>query len=116
MIPAPLPLTIRAGTAFGPMTITCQQADGSAFNLTGWTAYAYIKSEPGAALFYDLNPSVTNAAGGIVTIPQIDDAVTLAFTLGTYHWDLILKDGTGEKYGPFIEGVVTIKLNITEPL
>ena len=113
MTPAYLELDIRTGTVFAPMTISFDQADLSPFNLTGYTCAAKIKTEPEGTLIYDLAPTVTNAAGGQCTIPRIDDSVTATLTLGTFQWDFILIDGSSNASGPYLEGRVTIKDNIT---
>ena len=100
------PLTEPTGTylAQGAVTGTATVTDNPT-DLTGFTAKAQVRRTPQGELYIDLNPSVTDAVNGQITLPGLttDETMDLEFP-GDFQWDLILVDGAGEWYGPFVKG------------
>jgi len=84
-------------------------------DLTGYTAGAVVRRNSLADVALDLNPSITNATNGEITIPAITSAATrdLDFT-GTFRWDLVLLNGALERFGPYVTGPFTVSDNITQ--
>src|SRR4051812_39102797 len=110
------PLTVTKGITFGPIVITCKDDAGVAIPLTGYTPFAEVRESADAtAVILNLQPVITNAASGIVTIPTIPKETTRGMTAGVFHWDFILQKPTGERIGPFVRGFFKIKGIITQP-
>lgn len=90
-------------------------ADDNPVNLTGYDVEATVRRTSKATdVYIDLNPSITNATTGEITIPAISSTATnaLEFT-GNYMWDLVLTQG-GNRFGPYVEGAFVIADNITQ--
>lgn len=115
MAAANLDLEISRGTNFGPVTITCKAA-GVIVPLAGYTAYAEVRKSPGSAVILDLTPVIEDDdAIGLITLPEIDHALTDALPSMDAKWDLILEDGAGNRLPPIIGGRVAINQPITQP-
>ncbi len=99
------------GANTGTATVTDHPVD-----LTGLTPEADVKRTSGSSVALDLNPSVTNAAIGEITIPPMSTTETqdLDF-VGTFNWDLVLRDGGGGRTGPYVKGPFLVSDNITQP-
>lgn len=101
--PAPLPLQVYCGTASG-LTIICQNGEGEATDLTGWTAHAQVRRKRGStASIATITTALTDAANGEITL-SLTEAQTAALTPDKYSWDLLLESPAGEVTGPYIEG------------
>jgi hypothetical protein len=74
--------------------------------------------KPGAEVILDLNPSVTDALLGQITIPGITKDTTDALEfVGDFRWDLVLvRQLDGERFGPFAKGRFVVSDNITQPV
>jgi len=112
------PLTEPTGTyvAHGANSGTATATDHPV-DLTGFDVEAKVRrsEKVGAEVYIDLNPSITDAATGEITIPSIATTVTEALDfIGKFNWDLVLTQG-GERFGPFVKGVFTVSDNITQP-
>ena len=84
-------------------------------DLTGLTPKAEVKRSSSADITLDLNPSVTDAINGEVTLPSITSADTRDFDfVGTFRWDLVFEDQAGERFGPYIKGPFVVADNITQ--
>src|SRR5882762_3216973 len=94
IIAGTLNLTLIRGCTFEIMTLTMLGTDGNPVNLTGFTAAAEVRVSSGTTVIIDLVPSITNAAGGEITIPAINDETTFTYVIGLYSWDLLLEDGS----------------------
>ncbi len=113
--PYNLPLTIKKGVTYGPVVFQFKKEDGTPFDLTNggtWKVFANARRTHDAVFKIDLNPIVTNAVGGEVTV-QFSDEQTLAMMGGEYGWDMVLEVPTGERIGPYFEGVLKIKEGFT---
>ena len=111
------PITFPSGTyeAQGANSGTAT-ADDNTVNLTGFTAKAEVKRVSNAEVVLDLNPSVTNASTGEITIPGISWSDTQDFDfVGTFNWDLVLVDNAGVRSGPYIKGPFNVSDNTTQP-
>ncbi len=90
-------------------------ADDHTVDLTGFTAKAEVKRNSTSDVILDLNPSVTDAANGEITIPAISTTDTQDMEdVGTFQWDLVLSS-SGERVGVFVKGPFVITDNITQP-
>ncbi len=100
-----------AGAYTGTATATDHPVD-----LTDYTPQAQVRTRIGGDLVLDLNPSVTDAVNGEITIPAIPDQTTEALTKkGTFAWDLVLLNtNTNERLGPFVVGQFVIRDNVTQ--
>lgn len=114
MTPARLNLTIRRGVTFGPIKITCKDGSGVAMNLTDWHAFAQVRKKPGQTVVLDLEPEITNPTAGEVTIGFTDEE-TASMTAGSFLWDFVLENPTGERLGPYLAGSCNISSIITQP-
>jgi hypothetical protein len=115
-VPA-VPITEASGIYLpqGANTGTATATDNPV-DLTGITTEAVVRRTNKTEVLLDLNPSITNAAGGEITIPAIPSATTalIEFT-GDFNWDLVLVDNaSGERFGPYVKGVFSISDNITQ--
>jgi len=110
------PLTEPTGTYVnhGANTGTAT-ADDHPVDLTDITPEAVVRRTTDSDVVLDLNPSVTNAATGEITIPAIssDDTRDMDF-VGTLGWDLVLVNGSGDRFGPYVAGPFVVKDNITQ--
>lgn len=91
-------------------------ANDNPTDLTGFTAEARVKRTSKADVLLDLQPTVTNAAIGEITIPPISktDTEALEFT-GNFNWDLVIvQTSTGERFGPYVKGPFPVTDNITQ--
>ncbi len=102
---------VAHGANSGTATVTDNPVD-----LTNYTPQAQVRrTEMATDITLDLNPSVTDAVNGEITIPQISSANTkLIDFYGTFHWDLVLVNNTNERLGPFVKGPFIISDNITQ--
>ena len=111
------PLTEPTGTyvAHGANTGTAT-ADDHPVDLTGITSEAVVRRTDESDVVIDLNPSVTNAATGEITIPAMTTTTTKNMDfVGTFGWDLVLVNGGGDRFGPYISGPFVVGDNTTQP-
>ncbi len=109
--PYNLPLTITKGVTYGPVIFQFKNEDQTPFDLTDggtWKVFAYARRTKDATFKIDLNPIITDAAGGEVTV-QFSDEQTNAMMGGEYGWDMVLEVPTGERIGPYFAGTLKIK-------
>ena len=111
MTPATLNLSMVAGATFGPVTMTFKDGDGNPINLTGWSVWAEARIH---ATVINLAPTITDAAGGVVTISMTDEQTSL-FEANQLNWDIMLENPSGERHGPYIKGTLTITRAVTQP-
>lgn len=114
MDPATYDLTIHAGTSEGwVFTIYDDSVDPAVVvDLTGMTVAAQVRTRTGE-LVLDLAPSITDAAGGEITI-SLSRTDTLNLTEGRYLWDLIINNGSDWE-GPYLTGAVSVLPVRTSP-
>jgi hypothetical protein len=106
MTPAELNLTLYRGTTFA-QTFTCKDSNLVVVNLTGWSAYAQVRTDPQKHLVLDLAPTITDPTGGEVSISFTDEETALMVP-GDFVWDFVLERPSGERLGPFLAGTFTI--------
>jgi hypothetical protein len=84
-------------------------------DLTNYTVEAVVRRNSLAVVALDLNPSISDAVNGEITIPAITSVATRDLDLyGTFRWDLVLINGAGERFPPPVLGPFTISDNITQ--
>lgn len=109
-------LTLYRGITFDSFLVYCYEDDALTIqkNITGWIPWSEVRTAPDNALIQNLNPFISNALIGEVTIPAIPDEQTVLLTDGKYKWDFTMQDPGGDRRGPFIKGSFTIKSKITQ--
>ena len=107
MTPGVKNITAYRGTEYA-LLIIAKDANLARVNLTGWTAYAVVRSAPQKHVVIDLTPVITNAAQGETTI-SFEKADTKLWPPGDFVWDFVLQRPTGERLGPFLAGTFIIK-------
>jgi len=85
-------IVIPQGADFSEL-FTSTESDGSATNLSGYSAQAKIKKHPGASSSTSFSVSITGSTGE-VTI-SLTDTQTAALTSGRYYYDVFLTSGGG---------------------
>ena len=110
-ITSPTGTYLPQGANTGTATVTNQVID-----LTGYGVEARVRRTVNASdVLIDLNPSVTNAVGGQITIPAINATNTDALGfVGKFMWDLVLTQPGNSRFGPYVTGSFTISDNITQ--
>lgn len=116
MTTVPFNITIYRGITFDSFIVKCYEDDALTIpkDITGWTPWAEIRTEPDEALILNLNPFISNAAIGEVTIPAVPDEQTILLTDGKNKWDFTMEDPGGDRRGPFVRGSAVIKSKITQ--
>ena len=85
------------------MSLTCLQSDGTAFNLTGYTAAGVLKINPSSAVALNLSPTIPTPANGVVLV----SVNTTGVAAGVYGWDVQITAGAN---APIVIGYGTAKL------
>lgn len=100
-------------TPFGTFTGTADVSDNPR-DLTGYTVEAVVRRNDTEEVLIDLQPMITDAVNGEITIPPIAPIETEVIPyVGLFHWDLVLNDGVN-RFGPYIEGKFWISDNTTQ--
>jgi hypothetical protein len=109
-------LTLYRGLTFDSFQVLCFSDDALTIpqDLTGWTPFSEVRLAPDNLLIIDLQPYVSNAAAGIVTIPSIPDETTVILAEAKAKWDFTMEDPVGNRLGPYIRGSFIIKSKITQ--
>jgi hypothetical protein len=108
-----LNLTIIRGCTFEELILVMQDSLGNPVNIIGFTVSAQVRLDAGSPVIVDLNPTITDAANGEVTIPEISDDITPSFAAGVYHWDLLLEEMGTDNRQKMLTGRVYIQEKIT---
>lgn len=112
--PATYHMQIRRGTTAARVLHLVDTANAP-INLTGYEPRAQARQRAGAALAFTLPFTVSNAAGGQVSL-SLTPTQTLALPAGRFVWDFVLfHTATNAIYGPFIVGDVLVQDAITQP-
>jgi len=114
MTPANLDLAIVRGCTFGPVLILCKDSEGAAVNITGWSVFAEVRKERLGSLRFSLDPVITDAAAGTISLFFSDEA-TWELPHGDFAWDLILERPSGERLGRYVAGRCVVSTPITLP-
>jgi hypothetical protein len=110
-------LTIWRGITFDSFLVLCFQDTALTIpaDITGWTAWAEVRPAPDDPnLIFNLSPFISNPTGGVVTIPAIQDEVTITLQEGKFKWDFTMQDPSGARRGPYIVGSCIIKDKVTQ--
>ena len=111
------PLLFPSGTyaPHGANTGTAT-ADDHTLDLTGYTVVDEVRRNSSADVTLDLNPSITDAANGEITIPAISSDDTQDFDfVGTFQHDMVLINDSSERVGVILNGPFVVSDNITQP-
>lgn len=108
-LPSNYDLVLYRGDYF-PMTVTLKDANGTALNLTGYTAKAQIKTGFTDTLPYNFTTTI-DAANGKVTL-ILTSAVSETIPGGSYIWDFQVTDGSGN-VRTYLAGDVTVYDEVT---
>jgi hypothetical protein len=103
-------LTIEKGATFST-TITVEDTNGDAINLTGYTANSQIRKSYYSTTANNFTATVTGIANGEITL-SMTAANTSNLTNGRALYDLLITAPNGTKTR-VVEGIVTILPNIT---
>ena len=101
-------LYIDQGTNFSS-TIAVANDDGTAFDLTGYTAKAQIRKTYSSTTAIDF---VVVIGTGQVTI-SLDDSVTAAMRAGRYVYDVTISNTTLSNTLRISEGIITINPGVS---
>ena len=116
MTPGPYNFTMTRGCRFPAWGATTLQLIGGSgpFDLTGYTAQAEVRVQPDDTVILDLEPEVTDAVNGVITLAVFDDETTEQYIAGVYQWDLIISTVDNEELGRFLAGQFYIVDKITD--
>ncbi len=114
MTPGRHNFTIYRGVAFGPKVFVFKDSTGAVIDLSGLTARAQARENVNGAVKVDLEPEVTDAAAGEVTM-EFTLAEVTAMPAGKFQWDMVFEQGDGERIGPFVFGELKIPVLNTQP-
>lgn len=116
MTPGAYNLTMTRGCRFPAVGVIDLQLIGGSgpFDLTGYSAQAQVRVEPGGDVILDLDPTVTDAVNGHIALASFTDEETELYVADVYSWDLILTDVTNQVTGRYLAGQFYIVDKITE--
>jgi hypothetical protein len=87
---------------------------GVVVNLTGYSVHAQARRIPDDTLLQNLAPTITNAAGGEITIPKFTDEQTLNFKpISNGKWSLVLENSTGDWLPAIVAGAYSVSTSVT---
>jgi hypothetical protein len=102
------------GVAGDASTPPATGGPGVVVNLTGYSVHAQARRIPDDTLLQDLNPTITSAAGGEITIPKFTDEQTLNFKpITNGKWSLVLENSTGDWLPAIVAGAYTVTTSVT---
>lgn len=102
-----------AGASF-KLELLLKVDGGGAFDLTGCTAFAHVRKQAGHEdVLIDLDPAITDAVGGEITI-EIEDEVTANWKAGFWKWDVIIELADGSVTEPIVSGSFLVSKSVTK--
>lgn len=102
------------GVAGDGSTAPATGGPGAVVNLTGYSVHGQARRIPNDTLLQDLNPSITNAAGGEITIPKFTDEQTLNFkSIENGKWSLVLENSGGDWLPAIVAGAYSVTTSVT---
>lgn len=108
--PANYPLTVRIGDT-ETITLTLQDSNGAAINVTGRTYAAQIRpSADSSTVLASFTCAISNAAGGVVTA-TLPASTTAALSTGVGVFDL--QETNGSVVTTLLAGPVSIVQDVT---
>lgn len=108
LAPGNLPLIMRRGSTFGPISIFCKTGLGGAFDLTGYNAFMVARPEVPSPNSLNLNPSITAGVTGEIVVTKTDEQTQRDFPAGEYIYDLVLESSGGVRGAPTLAGRLTV--------
>lgn len=110
--PGLLNLTMTIGCTFESFKMVFLDVNGDPVNLTGYSVYSEVRHVSGDTVILNLAPTISNAAGGEITFPKVEETVTATFSPDVHQWDVLLKDTTPD-IQRLVFGQFTIQTKIT---
>ena len=102
-------ITIDRAVGFTWNAVLQNSEDESPFDLTGYTAMAKVREEPGSnKVIVEMTATInvpTSDGGITITIPEED---TIGLPTGVFHWDLVIRSDTAPDI-KLLKGKVTIE-------
>jgi hypothetical protein len=116
LAPGNLPLKMRRGSTFGPISILCKNAAGTAaFDLTGYTVRSIARPEFPSPNQLDLGATIeTPATAGEIKILITDENTIRNFPVGEYPYDVVL-ESAGVRGAPTVAGILTVEDESSRP-
>ena len=103
-----LDLTIIRGATFFPVILTFTSDGTTPIDLTGWSVFSEACLSPNNSVEFSLNPVITSASGGEVTLSERTPAETKALTANSYTWDVVLQNPEGQRIPVDVGGTLTV--------
>ncbi len=105
-------MVVDAGTSF-TSTLTIQNEDNTAVDLTGMTAYSQMRKSYYTNTFIDIPVSVvTPEVDGQIQIDFIP-ATTDQIRPGRYVYDIEIRNASGTVVNRVVQGIITVSPQVT---
>ena len=91
--------------------MTINDANGSALDLTGYTAIAQIRKSPSSSTSVSFTTAFAAWTTGQITI-SLTDTQTTALEAGRYNYDVLITSGGGTKTR-VVEGIATVNPSVS---
>jgi len=93
-------------------TLTINDSNGDALDLTGYTAIAQLRKSPSSSTSTDFTVAfVSPRTSGQLTI-SLTDTQTTALEAGRYNYDVLITDSSGTKTR-VVEGIATVNPSVS---
>ncbi len=102
-------ISIPQGADFSK-TFISKESDGSATNLSGYSAAAKIKKHYGASDSTSFTVAITSSTGEVAI--SLTDTQTTSLDSGRYYYDVVLTSGSANK-SRLVEGMAFVRAGIT---
>lgn len=109
-MPSNYDLSIYKGDAV-KFTVTVKDSNGSAVDLTGYTAKASLKANYSDDSPVDFVCTISNAAGGVVSV-YLSPSTSSSLSLSDYIWDFQLTEPSGD-VRTYLTGDVQVTPEVT---
>lgn len=104
-------ITIDQGSDF-TATVTVTDEEGTAVNLTDYTARGMMRKSPSTSTYHSFTVTVSDAASGEITL-VMNNTTTTAITAGRYLYDVEIVS-SGGTVTRVVEGIATVTPEITK--
>jgi len=104
-------ILIEQGTTF-ETTVTVQNANNTALNLTGYTAAAQMRKSYASANSTNFTVTITNANNGNMSLSMAANT-SQSLSAGRYVYDLEIYASSNSTVTRVVEGIVTVTPGVT---
>ena len=104
-------IILEQGTSF-ETTVTIQDSDETALNLTGYTAASQLRKSYASANSTSFTVTITNANSGILTLAMPANT-SQTLSAGRYVYDLEIYASSNTTVTRVVEGIVTVTPGVT---